>query len=182
MALGFGTSVNLDTFVRPNLDLVFLVDVSGSMSGEPLAWSQDAMLAAVEHLGPADRAGLVVYGSSAQVVERSRPMGEDNKANLRAAIRRLTSNGSTDMESGMQVAYKQIDLDAELSHRLMIFSDAQPNTGVTEESSFVALVRAMAAQDVGLTFIGVSPHVGSGRVVCRRIRLPGDPGGLRHAG
>ena len=159
--LGFGTSISSATFQRPDLDIAFLVDTSGSMSGPPLEVSKEAMLAAIDQLGPDDHAALVEFGSTALVRERSRAMDEVGKAKLRDAVRALESNGSTDLESGMRKAYDELDLSLAASHRLMIFTDAQPNTGLTAESDFVTLVRDRAEEEVGLSFFGVSPSLGT---------------------
>lgn len=159
--LGFGTSIEAATFLRPDLDLVFVVDVSGSMTGEPLDLAKAAMLRAIDQLDADDHASLVVYGSRARVAERARIMDADGRARLIDAVNALEPDGSTDMESGMQLGYDQLDPALDASHRMMIFSDAQPNTGVTEESGFVELVREHAAEGVGLTFIGVSPTLGT---------------------
>lgn len=159
--LGFGTELSSENFQRPDLDLAFLVDTSGSMSGYPLEVSKEAMLAAIDQLGPADRASLVEFGSTARVREGSKTMDEAGRNRLRDAVRALESNGSTDLESGMRKAYGELDVSLDKSHRLMIFTDAQPNTGLTAESDFVTLVRDHAKEDVGLTFLGVSPDLGT---------------------
>ena len=159
--LGFGTSISSASFQRPDLDLAFLVDTSGSMSGEPLEVSKKAMLAAIDQLGPDDHAALVEFGSTARVRERSHAMDDAGKAKLRDAVRSLESNGSTDLESGMRKAYDELDLSLAASHRLMIFTDAQPSTGLTAESDFVTLVRDRAEEAVGLSFFGVSPSLGT---------------------
>lgn len=159
--LGFGTEVTPDTFERPPLDLVFLIDVSCSMTGSPLEHAKEALVAALDHLGPADHAALVEYGSQPVVRSRSQVMNEAGREELRAAVRGLQVGGSTDMESGMRTAYAQLDAARGGQQRLMIFADAQPNTGVTAQSAFVRLVREHAADGVGLTFVGVGPALGT---------------------
>lgn len=157
--LGFGTSVNAAEFERDALDLVLLVDTSGSMSGEPLELSREGMLAILDQVDENDRVGLVEFGSRARVLQRSRTMDARGRDRLRKAIEGLETNGSTDMESGMREAYGQLDASFEASQRLMIFSDARPNTGLTAESDFVSLVRDQADAGVGTTFFGVGAQL-----------------------
>ena len=159
--LGFGTNVDPATFVRDSQDLVFLVDTSGSMSGEKLELAKDGMLSMLDQLGERDRAALVEFGSRAKLLERARDMDDGGKSRLRSAIEALETNGSTDMESGMRKAYDQLENDFDGGQRLMIFSDAQPNTGLTAESDFVSLVRSKAEEGVGTTFFGIGNDLGT---------------------
>lgn len=159
--LGFGTDVTPETFERPPLELVFLIDVSCSMTGSPLEHAKEALLAAADHLGPADHAALVEYGSQPVVRARSMPMDDAGREHLRDAVHALAVGGSTDMEAGMRTAYELLDASRGGQQRLMIFADAQPNSGVTEQSAFVQLVRDHAADGVGLTFVGVGPALGT---------------------
>ena len=90
----------------PPANLVFLVDVSGSMDrrdGLPLVQSTLKLL--VEQLRAEDKVSLVVYAGSSSVVLE--PTAGSKKAKIRAAIDQLTAGGSTAGESGIQLAYQQ---------------------------------------------------------------------------
>lgn len=158
--LGFGTSITAETFERPSLDLVAVIDVSGSMSGE-MGTVREALLAMVEQLDEDDHLSLVTYGTRARVIQPRTPMDSEGRSAISQQIRGLSTNGSTDMESGMDLGYAQLDLSTAQSHRMMVFSDAQPNTGVTEQSAFLQLVRGQAAEGVGTTLFGVGWDMGS---------------------
>jgi Ca-activated chloride channel family protein len=90
----------------PPANLVFLVDVSGSMArrdGLPLVQSTLKLL--VEQLRAQDKVSLVVYAGSSSVVLE--PTAGSDKTKIRAAIDQLMAGGSTAGESGIQLAYQQ---------------------------------------------------------------------------
>ena len=89
----------------PPANLVFLVDVSGSMDrrdGLPMVQSTLKLL--VEQLRAQDKVSLVVYAGSSSVVLQ--PTSGSDKGKIRAAIDQLTAGGSTAGESGIQLAYQ----------------------------------------------------------------------------
>jgi Ca-activated chloride channel homolog len=159
--LGFASNVDPATFRRPHLDVALLVDTSGSMDGDWLAVSKRAMIDAVAQLGPNDRASLTEFGSRARVLQRGVVTDEAGRKKLTDEISALSTNGVTDMESGMRTALGEIKAEGGRSGRLMIFTDMLPNTGLTEDSDFLRLVREHAARGVGVTYIGVNPWMGS---------------------
>ena len=88
----------------PPRNLVFLVDVSGSMSGaDRLPLAQRGLLLLADQLGPKDRVSLVVYAGAAGVVLEPTPGNE--RATIREAIGRLRSGGSTAGAEGIRLAY-----------------------------------------------------------------------------
>ena len=88
-------------------------------------------------------------------------MDEAGRDRMLQAIDNLATNGSTDMESGMRKGYDQLAPSEPGNHRLMVFTDAQPNTGLTDESDFVQLVREQAEVGVGTTLFGAGDDLGS---------------------
>lgn len=158
--LGFGTNISLDTFARNDLDVVAVVDISGSMSGE-MDVVKEALRAMVDQLGPADHMALVTFGSRARVRQARVEMGASGQEQMRDAIQDLDTAGSTDVESGMRKGYSQLDPSSQQDHRMMVFTDAQPNTGVTEQSDFVRMVREAAGDGIGTTVFGTGYHLGS---------------------
>ena len=161
MQLGFGTNITMDTFEREQLDVAALVDTSCSMSGAKLNVTKDALREMVSQLDADDHMALVEFGSRARVVQGSRKMDEAGRDRMLRAIDGLQTNGSTDMESGMRKGYDQLSPADSGNHRLMVFTDAQPNTGLTDESDFVRLVRDQASAGVGTTVFGTGQDLGS---------------------
>jgi Ca-activated chloride channel family protein len=139
----------------PPANLVFLVDVSGSMDrrdGLPLVQSTLKLL--VEQLRPQDRVALVTYAGDAQVVLASTSGSE--KAKIRAAIDQLAAGGSTAGESGIQLAYQQAQLGmvSKGINRILLATDGDFNVGISDFDSLKQLAADKRKTGVSLTTLG----------------------------
>ncbi len=139
---------------RPASNLVFLIDVSGSMKPEnklPLLKQSLALL--IEQLGGEDQVAMVVYaGSSGTVLEPTR-----DKEKMHAALRQLEAGGSTNGASGLQLAY-QLAEKAFIkggTNRVILATDGDWNVGVTSQSDLLDLIAQRAKSGVFLTVLGV---------------------------
>ncbi|MES2643631.1 MAG: VWA domain-containing protein [Myxococcota bacterium] len=163
--LGFGTSINEETFTRAPVRLVVTVDTSGSMEGaDRLGAVQDAVLAMIPQLDERDQVALVTYGDRARLLAPLTPMDAGGRDALAAIVEGLSTQGSTNMEVGMEVAYDVLadaTGGADVEKRLMLFTDAQPNTGDTTRGGFLDQVHAGAEADIGITVLGVGLDLGS---------------------
>lgn len=137
-------------------NFVFLVDVSGSMEDEnklPLVKSSLKMLA--KNLRAEDRVAIVTYAGSTEVVLES--TSGSKKQKIIDAIDSLNSGGSTDGESGIQMAYK-IAIQNKLSegnNRVVLATDGDFNVGVTDENSLEEMIEKKAkSSGVFLTVLG----------------------------
>ncbi len=138
---------------RPPADLVFVVDVSGSMARENrLGLVRQALGLLVDQLGPADRVALVVYGTRGQVVL---PLVADHNA-IRGALDRLQSNGSTNAEEGLRLGF-ELALEARRQgtiSRVILCSDGVANVGRTGPEGILSMVRHATNAGVELTTVG----------------------------
>nr|WP_288256609.1 VWA domain-containing protein [uncultured Pseudomonas sp.] len=139
----------------PPANLVFLVDVSGSMHRrEGLPMVQGTLKLLVEQLRPQDRVSLVTYAGDSQVVLDSTP-GSD-KAKIRAAIDQLSAGGSTAGESGIQLAYQQAgkhQIDGGIN-RILLATDGDFNVGISDFDSLKQLAADKRKSGVSLTTLG----------------------------
>ncbi|CAM3794185.1 vWA domain-containing protein [Ectopseudomonas alcaliphila] len=139
----------------PPANLVFLVDVSGSMHRrEGLPMVQGTLKLLVEQLRPQDRVSLVTYAGDSQVVLDSTP-GSD-KAKIRAAIDQLSAGGSTAGESGIQLAYQQASkylIDGGIN-RILLATDGDFNVGISDFDSLKQLAADKRKTGVSLTTLG----------------------------
>lgn len=139
----------------PPANLVFLVDVSGSMHRrEGLPMVQGTLKLLVEQLRPQDRVSLVTYAGDSQVLLDSTP-GSD-KAKIRAAIDQLTAGGSTAGESGIQLAYQQASkhLIEGGINRILLATDGDFNVGISDFDSLKQLAADKRKTGVSLTTLG----------------------------
>ncbi|GJN30270.1 hypothetical protein PR202_gb18561 [Eleusine coracana subsp. coracana] len=114
---------------RALLDLVTVLDVSGSMAGEKLALLKQAMGFVVDNLGPGDRLSVVSFSSSARRVTRLLRMSDAGKSAARTAVESLAARGGTNIADGLRVAAKVL---GERRHRnavasVILLSDGQDN-------------------------------------------------------
>jgi Ca-activated chloride channel family protein len=158
VGLGFNSSIDAKTWVRAPLNLVAVVDKSGSMSGEPLARVRQSLHQIARQLRPGDQLSIVLYGDrSYRHLEPTRIDAASLPA-VEAAIDAIQSNGSTNMEAGLKVGYETAfaSMDGfKGATRLMLFTDEQPNVGATDAASFMGMAQDASRRGVGLTTIGV---------------------------
>ncbi len=138
---------------RAPLNLVFLIDVSGSMASHnklPLVtWALSQL---TNNLRESDRVGIVVYaGASGVVLE---PTSDPHA--VRAALARLRAGGSTNGGAGIRVAYELARRNATPTsmNRVVLCTDGDFNVGVTSRGALEQLITREAATGVFLTVLG----------------------------
>ena len=139
----------------PPSNLVFLVDVSGSMN-EPnkLPLVKSALKLLTRQLKANDRISLVTYaGNTAVVLE---PTSGDQKATIEQAIDRLDAGGSTNGAGGIQLAYQQAAkaFIKNGNNRILLATDGDFNVGVTRFESLIDMVKEKRKSGVALTTLG----------------------------
>lgn len=157
IALGFATNIDPAKWQRRPLNLVAVVDKSGSMNGTPLARVRSSLQRIVKQMKDEDQIAVVLYGDSSHVYLAPTPIKE-NRSKIHAAIDAIKSAGSTNMEAGLKVGYETALSESSSFKgvtRLMLFTDEQPNVGRVDAQSFMAMATEASKQGVGLTTIGV---------------------------
>ena len=148
-----GQNVN-ENEIPPN-NLVFLIDVSGSMYPEnKLPLLRQAFKHLVNQLRPSDRVAIVVYAGAAGVVLESTPGTEKSK--ILSAIDNLEAGGSTAGGAGIKLAYKvaQQNYIHGGNNRVILASDGDFNVGVSSTSELVKLIEEKRSSGVYLTILG----------------------------
>ncbi len=154
-------------------NLVFLIDVSGSMdSRDKLDLLQDAFSVLVDQLGKNDRVSIVTYASGEDVVLEGASGAEKNK--IMRAINRLRADGSTNGEAGLKMAYElaQDNFIEGGVNRIILASDGDLNVGMTDESSLEAYVAKQRETGVYLSVLGF----GSGNYKDNKMETLADNG------
>jgi len=148
-----GRDVNRDT--RPAGNLVFLVDVSGSMNQpNKLPLVKQALTMLVEELSENDHVAIVTYAGNAGLVLPS--TSGDQKERIRAAIGSLQAGGSTHGSAGITLAYERA---AERfieggANRVILCTDGDLNVGITSNEALVDLITKQATGGTFLTVLG----------------------------
>ncbi|KHG40001.1 MULTISPECIES: VWA domain-containing protein [Aphanizomenon] len=145
----------LESETLPPSNLVFLIDVSGSM-GEPdkLPLVQQSLKLLVNKLRPEDRVSLVVYAGNAGVVLPATPGNQKTK--ILAAIDRLQAGGSTAGGQGIELAYKIAKQNfLKLgNNRVILATDGDFNVGVSSDAELTRLIEQKRDQGIFLTVLG----------------------------
>ncbi len=145
----------VDISERPKANIVFLLDVSGSMD-EPnkLPLVKESMRMLIQQLGENDRVAMVVYAGAAGCVLESTTGDKQDK--ILGALDRLNAGGSTNGGQGIQLAY-----DIARDHfvpggvnRVILCTDGDFNVGTTSTEGLVNLVAQNAKSKVFLTVLG----------------------------
>ena len=140
---------------RGAANLVFLIDVSGSMSpANRLPLAKEAMKALLNTLEPRDRVAIVTYAGTAQVNLPSTPCTDKTK--IRDAIDALQAGGGTHGSQGIQQAYR-IAREHFIPggiNRVLLATDGDFNVGVTSHDALMDLIAEKAKSNVFLTVLG----------------------------
>lgn len=140
---------------RPASNLIFLIDVSGSMEDEnKLPLLKASMRQLVEQLGENDKVAMVVYSGSTGVALPS-TRGNQKDVILRA-LDGLKADGSTNGAGGIQLAYKTAveNLIPKGTNRVILATDGDFNVGTTSESELTQLIEEKRKSGVFLTVLG----------------------------
>ena len=136
-------------------NLVFLVDVSGSMKDQnKLPLLKQGLMQLAKQLGEDDRVAIVTYAGNAALVLPS-TRGHDRTVIL-DSLARLRAGGSTNGASGIQMAYDVAtqNIDKEGTNRVILCTDGDFNVGISDTNALVRLIKEKAASGVFLSVLG----------------------------
>jgi len=162
----------------PPNNLVFLIDVSGSMF-EPnkLPLVKQGLELLVNQLRPKDRVAIVVYAGNAGLVLPSTP--GSNKGAILSAIQGLEAGGSTAGGAGIKLAYevaKENFLDGG-NNRVILATDGDFNVGASSDGELEQLIESKRNDRIFLTVLGF----GTGNVKDSKMELLADKGNGNYA-
>jgi Ca-activated chloride channel family protein len=162
----------------PPSNLVFLVDVSGSMD-EPnkLPLVQSSLKLLTDQLRPIDKVAMVVYAGNAGLVLPSTPGNQKEK--IRDAIDQLQAGGSTAGGAGIELAYK-IAADNFIrggNNRVILTTDGDFNVGASSDDELVQMIEQKRKTGIYLSVLGY----GMGNYKDNKMQQLADKGNGNHA-
>ncbi len=168
----------IDKTNLPASNLVFLIDVSGSMQAEnKLPLVQSAMRMLVNELRPNDRVAIVVYAGAAGKVLESTPGNQKQK--ILDAIEGLSAGGSTAGGEGLRLAYKtarEYFIEGG-NNRIILATDGDFNVGVSSTSEMERIVEKERESGVFMTVLGF----GMGNIKDDKMETIADKGNGNYA-
>jgi len=145
----------MDNSELPQRNLVFLIDVSGSMSNaDKLPLLREGFKMLTQTLGEEDYVSIVVYAGAAGAVLL--PTSGANQDTIMGALDKLQSGGSTNGGQGIQLAYKlaEQNFDPKAINRVILASDGDFNVGMTNKGALIKLVEEKRKSGVYLSVLG----------------------------
>jgi Ca-activated chloride channel family protein len=146
---------NIPTDNLPASNLVFLVDVSGSMNDQnKLPLLKQSMKILVEQLRKKDKVSIVVYAGAAGLVLP--PTSGDDKKTIIDALENLQAGGSTAGGAGIELAYKiaQENFVKNGNNRVILATDGDFNVGASSDTDMQTLIEEKRKSGVFLTCLG----------------------------
>ncbi len=140
---------------KPKTNLVFLLDVSGSMSSpDKLPLLKNSLRMLVETLQEKDTVALVVYAGAAGVVLA--PTSVSEKGKITAALDQLQSGGSTAGGAGIRLAYNlaEANFDKNGVNRVILATDGDFNVGISNQEELKSFIGQKRKSGISLSVLG----------------------------
>ncbi|MBE5963172.1 MAG: VWA domain-containing protein [Lachnospiraceae bacterium] len=177
LMLGLKTE-DIDRSMAPHSNLVFLLDVSGSMYDEDkLPLVQKAFALLTENLTENDRISIVTYAGADRVVLEG--VTGDKKEQIMDAVNSLEASGSTAGSAGIETAYQiaQKNFIANGNNRIILATDGDLNVGITSTSELTNLITQKKETGIYLSVLGF----GTGNLKDDKMEALADKGNGNYA-
>lgn len=150
------TAIAGDTTTERPLDVVLVIDTSGSMAGEKIGRARAAARRLVEQVPAGSRMALVSFDNSGQQRTEMREVAM-GRAELERAIQTIEASGGTNLEDGFATGRAAFgdSQRKEALRRIFVVSDGHPTAGATSPQRLGELARAAAMTGTGVTTLGV---------------------------
>ena len=155
LQIALNTPIDPTTLVRKPLNMVVVVDTSGSMAQDNrLVYVKQGLHLLTDGLNADDRLSVVTYSSNASIRQ---PLSVLDRAKLHQLIDSLEPAGSTNIYDGLETALQQAatHFDSERQNRVVLLSDGLATSGITSDSEILTMASTFIADGIGLTTIGV---------------------------
>ena len=184
LQVGLNSGIKESDFERKKLNLVIVLDVSGSMSSafnryyydgfgnrktteadedagrSKMEIASKAVVGMLDHLNEEDRFGIFLFDNEGYLGRPMMELGNTNVDSVKDYIMQLQPGGGTNFEAGYRggtelvTEFLEADSD-EYENRIIFLTDAMPNTGSIREEGLLGLTKRNADKGIHTTFIGI---------------------------
>jgi Ca-activated chloride channel family protein len=174
LSVGLNSGIDVADFKRKKLNLVVVIDISGSMKGgfagyyydgksgnrehkSKMEIANESVAAMLDHLAPYDRLGVVLFDDQAYKVKPLRRVGSTDMQAIKRHILDLKPKGGTNWSAGYRAAldYFKRMRKRGYENRIIFITDAMPNRGELSKKGLLGLAKHAAKYNIHTTFIGV---------------------------
>lgn len=149
--------LDLDQGEANHVDMVIVLDRSGSMGGQKIADARMAALNLLSNLTSADRFGLVTYSDGVQRRSKLVKVTPANRKRLESIIRNIRAGGATNLGAGLQEGIDVLLSARTMSNarRVILISDGLANRGITAPASLGNMVAISTEKEFAVSTVGV---------------------------
>ena len=181
LSVGLNSGIDTKDFKRKKLNLVVVLDISGSMGAtfdsyyydkngnkienkdktkkKKIKIATEAIVAMLSHLKNDDRVGIVLFDNRAYRAKPLRLVGMSDKEAIRDHILALREQGGTDWSAGYAEALKLFDtinnVNKDYENRIVFLTDAMPNSGELRKDKLFGMAKKASKRGIHTTFIGI---------------------------
>ncbi len=194
LSVGLNSGMKESDFQRKKLNLVIVLDISGSMKNpfdsyyydqfgkevkltgedankDKIEIATESVVALLNHLTDDDRFGMVLFNNNAFLAKPLNLVGNTDMNAIKDHILEISASGGTNLDAGMGMATGMYDELAvfdmsEYENRIIFLTDAMPNLGDTTEKGLLGMTRGNAEQGVYTTFIGIGVDFNTELIEC----------------
>jgi Ca-activated chloride channel family protein len=180
LAVGLNSGIDEKDFKRKKLNLVVVLDISGSMnskfneyhydnlgnkienkentSKQKMEIANESIIAMLSHLNDDDRVGIALFDHNSYMAKPLNFVGNSDKLAIKNHILELKARGGTNWSMGYKEGLKMFDevkADLEYENRIIFLTDAMPNRGELSKDKLFGMAKSASKKGIHTTFIGI---------------------------
>ncbi|MGB5747728.1 MAG: VWA domain-containing protein [Desulfobacterales bacterium] len=146
-----------DSAEARNVDMVIVLDRSGSMQGRKLKDARRAVLKLLSNLSAKDRFAMVTYSDGVQIASGLVNVTQDNRVHLVTAVNGVRAGGGTNLGAGLQAGINMLRTPYRSNNaaRVILISDGLANKGITDPKSLTGIASAAVEGEFAVSTVGV---------------------------
>ncbi len=140
-----------------NVDIVIVLDRSGSMKGRKINDARRAVLNLLSNLTSKDRFGLVTYSDGVQITSGLQPVTPDNRQRIETAVNGVRVGGGTNLGAGLQAGINLLGSGGRGKNaaKVILISDGLANKGITDVPALGGIAAVAVEREFAVSTVGV---------------------------